>query len=70
MENVEGELEQHDPAQFAGIQKKTVRDRVHLLLDQHKRHENFARKQSGTSEKFTEKKQLLTAGAIGAFGRA
>ena len=60
MEDVAVELEQYDPAHFAGIQKKTVRDRVHLLLDQHKRQENFARKQSRTSEEFKEKNQLLT----------
>lgn len=59
MEEVGKELELLDE-RFAGVTKKGVRDRVYLLLDQHRRQEAWSKKQSGTDEEFGEKSQLLT----------
>ena len=47
------------PDLFAGLSKKSTRDRLNLLLEQHRKRENWSRMQSGTDEQFTEKSQLL-----------
>ena len=59
-ENVAQELSQFDKDNFFGITKKAVRDRVFLLLGQHRRNEEWNKKQSGTKEEFDEKTLLLT----------
>ena len=42
LEEVANELEQYNGEQFAGVTKKAVRDSLNLLLDQHRRKEDWA----------------------------
>ena len=44
MEEMASELAHHDQQRFQGLSRKAVRDRILLLVEQHKR-EDFARKQ-------------------------
>ena len=45
MEEIASELAHHDQQRFQGLSRKAVRDRILLLVEQHKRREDFARKQ-------------------------
>ena len=38
------------PHLFAGLSEKSAGDRLNLLLEQHRKRENWSRKQSGTDE--------------------
>ena len=59
LDKVAQELVTLHPDLFAGLSKKSARDRLNLLFEQPRKRENWNGKQSGTDEQFSEKTQLL-----------
>ena len=63
LDKVAQELVTLHPDLFAGLSKKSARDRLNLLFELHRKRENWSRKQS--DEQFSEK-NAAARGAAGA----